>query len=64
MPPRNDAPGRSKPALTRPHVTLSLSPEGLADLDAIAAERRQPRSRVVEMLAAEERRRSERRAAK
>jgi metal-responsive CopG/Arc/MetJ family transcriptional regulator len=35
---------------TRPMVTLTLSPEALARLDAIAAERGQSRSGAVEAL--------------
>jgi predicted transcriptional regulator len=35
---------------TRPMVTITLSPEALARLDAIAAERGQSRSGAVEQL--------------
>lgn len=46
---RGDGSARAKDR-TRPMVTLTLSPEALARLDAIAAERGQTRSGAVEQL--------------
>jgi metal-responsive CopG/Arc/MetJ family transcriptional regulator len=47
---RSGTPTTPNAKRTRPMVTLTLSPEALARLDAIAAERGQSRSGAVEAL--------------
>ena len=47
---RSGAPTTPNAKRTRPMVTLTLSPEALARLDAIATERGQSRSGAVESL--------------
>ena len=47
---RSGTPTTPNARRTRPMVTLTLSPEALARLDAIAAERGQTRSGAVEQL--------------
>jgi len=47
---RSGTPTTPNAKRTRPMVTLTLSPEALARLDAIAAERGQSRSGAVEQL--------------